>query len=207
MAEFVRVPESDWQNILDATRDKTGGTEKMLSGEVAQAIASIETGGGAEIFVVPNTGVLYYKNHKHITDGISADNKATPSYRGAIEMVSFETDLVGNGYCFTNGVFHGCIKLESVIFSRLGSIVTPMDLYSGCTNLKTVQYGSIGYPMTTLSDGRMLRGTSHALELTIYVDAETIADIPTAIKGSAPWGNANAVIVYRNSTTGEVITE
>ena len=42
MADFVRVPESDWQDILDATREKTGGTEKLLSSEVAEAVRSIE---------------------------------------------------------------------------------------------------------------------------------------------------------------------
>ena len=42
MADFVMVPESDWQDILDATREKTGGTEKLLSGEVAPAVRSIE---------------------------------------------------------------------------------------------------------------------------------------------------------------------
>lgn len=47
MADYVRVPEADWQNILDAVRGKTGGTEKMLSSVVAEAIASIETGGGS----------------------------------------------------------------------------------------------------------------------------------------------------------------
>jgi hypothetical protein len=46
MADFVRVPETDWQNILDATRAKTGGTEKMVSGVVADAIAGIVAGGG-----------------------------------------------------------------------------------------------------------------------------------------------------------------
>lgn len=46
MADFVRVPETDWQNILNAIREKTGGTEKMLSGEVATAIAGIVSGGG-----------------------------------------------------------------------------------------------------------------------------------------------------------------
>ena len=46
MADFVKVPETDWRNILDATRDKTGSTEKMVSGVVSGAIAGIKTGGG-----------------------------------------------------------------------------------------------------------------------------------------------------------------
>lgn len=45
MADYVRVPETDWQDILDAVRGKTGEKEKMLSGVVAKAIATIETGG------------------------------------------------------------------------------------------------------------------------------------------------------------------
>lgn len=47
MADYVRVPETDWQDILDAVRGKTGEKEKMLSGVVAKAIATIETGGGS----------------------------------------------------------------------------------------------------------------------------------------------------------------
>jgi hypothetical protein len=45
MADFVRVPETDWQNIVDAVRDKTGSMEKMVSGAVATEIASIGGGG------------------------------------------------------------------------------------------------------------------------------------------------------------------
>jgi hypothetical protein len=47
MADFVRVPKADWQNILDAVRGKTGGTEKMLSGVVASEIAGLQSGGDA----------------------------------------------------------------------------------------------------------------------------------------------------------------
>lgn len=52
MADFVRVPETDWQNILDATRAKTGDTDKMVSGVVADAIASIVSSGS-------NSGLAY----------------------------------------------------------------------------------------------------------------------------------------------------
>lgn len=48
MADFVRVPEADWQNILDAVRGKTGSTEKMVSGVVASEIAGIQSGGTSD---------------------------------------------------------------------------------------------------------------------------------------------------------------
>lgn len=55
MADFVRVPEADWQNTLDAVREKTGSTEKMLSGEVAEAVRGIRTGGGDGIQFLSGT--------------------------------------------------------------------------------------------------------------------------------------------------------
>ena len=57
--DYVRVPKNDWQDILDATRSKTGGTEKMVSGEVAAAIAGIVAGGGQQNpFVVSTTDAM-----------------------------------------------------------------------------------------------------------------------------------------------------
>ena len=198
--------DADLAVVADAIREK-GGTSDALAfpNGMADAVRAIE-GGGEEVFVVENTGVIYTAHIKHITNGVSCDHKGFATFRNATEMVSFETDLVGNGYCFANSVFHGCTKLENVIFSRIKDIVTPIDKYYGCTSLKCVQYGSIGNPMTRLSDGRLLRGTSHEFDLIIYVDAEKIEDIPADITDSAPWGNANVNIIYRNSTTGEVIT-
>lgn len=47
MDDYVRVPETDWQNILDAVRGKTGSTEKMVSGVVASEIAGIQSGSSS----------------------------------------------------------------------------------------------------------------------------------------------------------------
>ena len=47
MADFVRVPESDWQAICDAVREKTGGENGLLSGVLAAMISSIQAGAGA----------------------------------------------------------------------------------------------------------------------------------------------------------------
>ena len=200
----VFVNDSTLTDIADAIREKNGTEDTYKPSQMADAVRAIESGG--EVFVVENTGVMYTAHIKHITNGVSCDNKGYARSRNATELVSFETDLVGNGYCFAESVFYGCTKLENVIFSRIKYIVTPLDKYSGCTSLKRVQYGSIGNPMTQLSDNRMLRGTSHEFDLIIYVDAEKIEDISADITNSAPWGNANVNIIYRNSTTGEVIT-
>ncbi len=203
--EIYFIDPAVMQGWGDLVREKTNTEDKLLPNELLEKTRENWENGGEDVFVVEDTGVLYKTHMKHITNGTSANHSACPSYQGASELISYETDLVGNGYCFANNIFKNCTKLERVVFSRLSQIITPIDTYYGCTALKTIQYGSVGYPMTQLSDGRMLRGTSHALELTIYVEASTLAEIPTTISGSSPWGNPNAVIIYRNSTTGEVI--
>lgn len=206
LAEFPQenylVNGADLTAVGEAIAAKSGVEKPVFPDGWKAAVDGIE-----DIFVVPATGKQYTKHFQNITGGIKADHTATTNFINATELVSFETDLVGNGYCFASKVFSGCSKLESVIFSRLGSIVTPVDIYYGCNALRTIQLGSIGYPVGALSDARMMRGCSAAVELTIYVDATTIDEIPGAIKSHAPWYNANATIVYRNSTTGEVITE
>lgn len=79
MSDFVRVPETDWRNILDAVRGKTGGADKMVSGVVAAAIAGIATGeGGGQ-----------YETGEIIGDGVT-HTVTTP-----LQIpVSFEPDML-----------------------------------------------------------------------------------------------------------------
>lgn len=55
MADFVRVPETDWQNICDTVREKTGGEARLFSGEVAAKIGEIEAGGGSSELMFETT--------------------------------------------------------------------------------------------------------------------------------------------------------
>ena len=193
------------QSDIAAANKVTGKADGTMHDAVASLIEGFG-GGGEEVFIVPTTCVPYTRHIRNITGGQTAINIAG-MFQGATELVSFETDLTGNGYAFASNTFNGCTKLESVVFSRINKIVTPLDIYYGCNALKTVQLGSIGYPVTALSDARMMRGCSAPVELTIYVDATTLGEIPASITNHAPWYNPNAIIIYRNSTTGEVITE
>lgn len=45
--EYVRVPKADWLSILDMTRAKSGYADAMVSGEVAEKIEGIQTGGNS----------------------------------------------------------------------------------------------------------------------------------------------------------------
>lgn len=200
--------DADLTAIANAIRSKTGKTDGLTLEQMPGEIEGIEAGGsGGEIFFVPDTGVMYKPHMKYISGGIVGNHNFSPRYSGAPELITFETDLVGNGYFMDQKCFQNCPKLESVTLSRIGKVITPMDMFSNSKNLKKVQYGSVGFPVTALSDGRLLRNSASGLEFTVYVDATTIEEIPGDIKNSAPWGNATAIIIYRDSTTGEVIAE
>ena len=45
LTEMVIMPGADYQDIVDATREKTGGTDLLKSGEVGAAIRGIKAGG------------------------------------------------------------------------------------------------------------------------------------------------------------------
>lgn len=75
-----------------------------------------------------------------------------------------------------------------------------------CIKLQTVILGSVGVAVSQVYIKAFLRCNDPNLTITIYVDAATLADIPEAVSGSSPFGAVNATIIYKNSTTGEVIT-
>lgn len=61
MADFVRVPEADWQDICDSVREKTGGANALLSSEVAPAVRGIQSGGGGGTgLAVPKMAAVYF---------------------------------------------------------------------------------------------------------------------------------------------------
>lgn len=76
---------------------------------------------------------------------------------------------------------------------------------TNCTSLKNVSFGAVGRPVTLIGNYVFLYDTQSDLTITIYVNATTLAEIPTAVTQYSPWGATNGTIIYRNSTTGEII--
>lgn len=125
MADFVRVPEADWQDILDATREKIGTTEKMVSGEVAPAIAGIETGGDEGVVKELLEGTLEEFKHETIT----AINK-NRSFQGVTNLRSVDLPLVTSLSSYT---FSGCTSLAEVNLPKLETMV--MSNFEDCKAL------------------------------------------------------------------------
>ena len=104
----------------------------------------------------------------------------------------------------SSSVFRNCTNLQSAKINNV--TVYGHYWFSNCTKLIKAQLGSIGFSVTGIAIHSFYGCTQSELEITIYVDAESLSDIPTTVSGSSPFGATNATIIYRNSTTGEVIT-
>jgi hypothetical protein len=95
-------------------------------------------------------------------------------------------------------------NLETLLLPKYQSV----GHYSLQSNLKlkTCQLGSVGYPVSSIGSLTFRNMTQQDLTITVYVDASSIADVPDNVKKSAPWGATNATIIYRSSTTGEILS-
>lgn len=96
---------------------------------------------------------------------------------------------------------------SSIVTLELPSLQsTNTYIAQNCQKLKTVILGSVGVAVSSMYNRTFRSCINPNLIITIYVDAATLADIPAAVSGNSPFGAVNATIIYKNSTTGEVIT-
>lgn len=139
MADLVIMPKVDWQDILDATREKTGKTDLLLSDAVSTEIRSIagedlteelaeqekliaqlqtavEGKSGQQTCNVTITGVtqdliIYY------TDGVEKSNEVTTLYETS---PSITIPAIKNSYVVINCTSLGKISYEGGV--RTGPI-------------------------------------------------------------------------------------
>lgn len=99
------------------------------------------------------------------------------------------------------------VSNSSIVTLELPSLKEDKDAIARyCEKLQTVILGSVGVAVSSMYGKAFTGCTNPNLTITIYVNAATLADIPTAVSGDSPFGAVNATIIYKNSTTGEVIT-
>ena len=192
--------------IADAIRGKTGKTDGLTLDQMPTEIEGIQSGGG-EFYFTPY-GVGYVPNM--VLDCTTIVGQA---WKRADKIKSLEL-TEWNPTAATD------IKTENAVqpndcfgYNGLETLLLPKLQYGGhywargSTNLKTVQLGSVGFPITGGIGSLFFRDcTQTGLTITVYVDATTLADAKTKT-GAPPWGATNATIIYRNSITGEVIIE
>jgi hypothetical protein len=160
------------------------------------------TGGGMEVFQNPTYGTYYVADMVVNSSSLSFGNLA-----GSPNLKSFTLNGVKEiGYGSGTNILAYCPNLKSICLPDLYLL---NSWFCGeCKALETIQVGSVGVPVTLLRATNPFSGcTQNGLTITVYVDAILLADIEPNVIKNAPWGAINATIVYRNSTTGEVITE
>ena len=163
LTEYTLIPGKDYQDICDATRNKTGKTDLLKSSEVANEILSIQTGGGSsnDVPYVVQTSTTnrndIYTNKSHtITRTIPKGVKIVGVYAGswqgapsggAYPMINDMRPLSADDYTLIES--NDNYDTVSYTFAALGS-------YSSAaknTFVLMVQYVVTGMTITPRDDG------------------------------------------------------
>lgn len=152
-------------------------------------------GGGETVYVAPKSGMLYVPNM--VIPG-TATAFRNDFLNGAVELVTLEAKALLNAYQFS-AALQNLTKLESVSWPNQTSYQGGnTNTCKGCTALTQVQMGSIGHPVTNIDI--TMDGATAGKTITIYCTA-----ISAITVNNAPW-RAQDTVIYRDSTTGEVLT-
>lgn len=196
------VDDTSLTAVADAIRSKAG-TESALSfpDGFVNAVEGIEK---PEIYQT-KAGALY-------TPIFSTGDLPFGQYTTSSNLLSYADKLIEATFPNWTGVYSSNTQpisdssVQRAYFPKLKT--TTSYVADNCPNLVDLVFGGIGYAVKSLYSRTLYGSTNNPdLVITVYVDALTLADIPTTVTGSLPGSATNATIIYRNSTTGEVITE
>lgn len=209
--EVDLVPKTNTQAYLHACCTKAGcaglPTPTTVQGALLYKLARVMAGSECET-LYGTDGTVYARDIV-----FPADVTTIPAmFKTSMEFLkSVEAPGCTNGYAasaFGNFAFPA---LKTVKMTGSINLATSNNdrLFSGSTlpALETVEIGSLNNPCLAFARPKMFFTTTPECDIIIYVNAETLADIPTAITQYAPFGNANATVIYKNSNTGAVISE
>ena len=208
----IRLKTSGKYCDRDIVVTSTGGVEDLTEELTAQdsLIEQIESelsgkaagGGGVEVFY-SRGGACYVKDMViEPNDGIYNASSFSTRYQYSTELESVEIPNIVVSSSVPS-VFAFCSKLKRAICPKITNY--GHYWFRNCTSLEEAQLGSIGFPVTKMTTLVFSGDTQTNLTITIYVEATTLAEIVTDISNNAPFGAAKATIIYRNSTTGEVL--
>ena len=166
----------------------------------AEAVVNVPV----ETYYMTKYGVWYPPNIDIEINGFKQYEMPSNLYRYADHLVSARLAKVT---VIQGGANPNLFSDSSIVTLELPSLQSNSTYIAArCERLQTVTLGSVGVAVSSVYHRAFMDCTNPNLIITIYVDAATLADIPAAVSGSSPFGAVNATIIYKNSTTGEVIT-
>lgn len=185
-----------------------GGTTKRLktAGKYCDRdiVVTATGGGGGEKIYYTRYGACYTPNMViEPTDGVyNASNLGSRyQYADYLETVEIPNIVLSSS---VSNVFAFCTKLRKAKTPKITNY--GHYWFRNCKVMEEAQLGSIGYPVTSMTTLVFSGDTQNNLTITIYVDAATLSEIAKNVASNAPFGATQATIVYRNSTTGEIIS-
>ena len=166
----------------------------------AEAVVNVPV----ETYYMTKFGVWYPPNIDIKLGDTNPYHQHRNLYRFADHLVSAR--VVGITAIY-GGANYDPFSNSSIVTLELPSLKEDKDYIAAyCEKLQTAILGSVGGAVKEMYYQAFRDCTNPNLIITIYVDAATLADIPAAVSGNSPFGAVNATIIYKNSTTGEVIT-
>lgn len=166
----------------------------------AEAVVNVSQ----ETYYMTKYGVWYPPNIDIEINDFDVHAMPQNLYNSADHLVSARLAGVTN---IQGGANANPFSHSSIITLELPSLQSNNTyIAQDCEKLQTVILGSVGVAVSSVYGRAFRYCTNPNLIITIYVDAATLADIPAAVSGNSPFGAVNATIIYKNSTTGEVIT-
>ena len=164
----------------------------------------------SEVFTDGYYALPYTKKLSNLFNGKAFTAKDI--YRKSLHLE--EVEYLYNGIIKLNYTFYGCTSLKKAYLPKAKGFEYNgfSDFtFGNCTALQLIQLGSVGFPISQMVNEAPFMPfagcTDPELVIEIYCNYATLSELPTALTKGSPWGATNATIIYRNSTTGEVITE
>lgn len=195
------------QSYIDAANAATGAGDTTCKAVVERLIAGYGEGGTLPAYKVTETGHVFWQ------DMDLADVTGVFQFSDAHDNPNFHSVRFGGMPCVGDDAFRYLSNFERAEFllksggDLTNSAGTAYRVFRDIRSLKTVILGSVGHPVTNFGGlYRFFSGcTQNDLTITIYVNAASVSGIDPAVNALAPWGAANATIIYRSSVTGEVL--
>jgi len=195
------------QALTAYANEVTGASDTTLSDAVA-TLAEGYGGGGDEV-LFGTYGQLYIKDIRFSDD--------VTSFGGVFQYCKYlETFDSNNATSYTGSNLGYDENLKSASFPKITQYNSNYLIRQQgvqYNKLETIILGSVGYPVASISTRNWRYGSHSAnLDIIIYVNYTSIADIPTEITTNAPGNSvyapsgAEVNVIYKSSVTGEVLS-